>query len=192
MANVKVELLNTIVIGSPGENITAFGHAFTIQPDGSAQAFVDEGFVKAEVAAGRYRVFEEGHHMAPRKDLLANVNLGFEITNFFGTNDVNKLAEAIKNFTDEQVRLFAQTRLEISFPDSMSHRKMVREIMRITNKANPPVKEVPNPDIVEKIKAEEKLEAEAEKKVEVTPKSQDEILDELNKLEKDMKKDGGK
>lgn len=178
MASVKVQLLNTIVVGSPGETISAFGHAFTIQPDGSAHAFVDEGFVETEVAAGRYRVIDDAHAMAPRKDVLAGVNLGFEVTNYFGTNDINKLTENIRNLTSEQIKLFAETRLELNFPDSMSHKKMVDQIMQITKKANPSVKVEKKP--------------EPEEKVEVTPKSQDEILDELNKLEKDMKKDGGK
>jgi hypothetical protein len=181
MANVKVQLLNTIIIGSPGENITAFGHAFTIQPDGTAHAYVDEGFVKAEVAAGRYRVIDGDHVMAPRKDLLAGVNLGFEITNLFGTNDINKLNEQIRNLTDEQIRLFASTRLELNFPDSMSHKKMVNQIMKITRKANPQVE-------VTESEPEVKTEPEPEEKAEVSPKSQNEILDELNKLEKDMKK----
>lgn len=167
---VKVALINTIVVGSPGEHVSAFGHQFTIQPNGEAHALVDKDFVEAEVKAGRYVVIDgrKNATMTARKDLLQDLNLGFEIKNLFGTNDINKLTEVISDLDREQVKLFAETRLQLNFPDSLGRVKMVEKISEIVKAQTVPPKE--------------------QKKSRGNKDSVNKTMEELDKLERDLNK----
>lgn len=169
---VKVALINTIVLGSPGEIVTAFGHQFTIQPNGEAHALVDRAFVDAEVKAGRYVVIDgrKNATMTAKKDLLRDLNLGFEIKNYFGTNDVNKLTEIITNLDRDQIKLFAETRMDLNFPDSMNRVQMIDQISKIVSSQNvPPVEEEKKP-----------------RKKRGNKDSLNKTLEELEKLERDL------
>lgn len=146
MAKKRCLLINQIFSGSVGTTLTVYGHDFIIQKNGSAIAEIDESFTKAEKKLGRYKVLEDTPvikenfqkaHPVPRKDLLTDI--GFEIKDFFGTNDINKLYKKIKNFDKDQTILFAETRLKLNLPESMPHTKMVKKISKAIELQSKPI-----------------------------------------------------
>jgi hypothetical protein len=143
MAKKRCQLINQIFVGEVGSPLVVYGHRFIIQKNGSAIAEIDEAFIKAEEKLGRFKVLENEPakvHPIPRKDLLTD--FGFEIKDFFGINDINKLYKRIKKFDKNQAILFAETRLNLNFPDSMSHSKLINEISNaIKLQSTPPVSE---------------------------------------------------
>jgi hypothetical protein len=136
MANVRVCLINTIVVGTPGESVIAFGHTLTIQPNGEAHGDIHEDFVPGEVGAGRFRIVGDENKSipAPRKDMLSG--FGTEIKDYFGSNTLKDLYEKIKALKEEEVILFAETRLNLGLPASMSKDRMVKEISKIIEASN--------------------------------------------------------
>jgi len=129
MSTKRCQLINQSFVGEIGTVLTVYGHKFIIQENGSAIGDIDEAFTEAEEKLGRFKILEDDPtkvHPVARKDLLTD--FGYEIKDLFGTNDINKLYKRIKRFDKSQAILFAETRLNLKFPDTMSHSKMVNEI----------------------------------------------------------------
>ena len=140
MSTKRCLLTNQIVVGPVGSAVSVYGHQFIIQKNGSAIAEIDEAFIEVESKSNRYKVIENDpvqQHPIPRKDLL--MDIGYEIKDLFGTKDINKLYKKIRKFDKDQAILFAETRLKLNFPDSMSHSKMIGQISEcIKLQLNPP------------------------------------------------------
>lgn len=154
-------LINQVFTGNVGSPLVVYGHTFIIQKDGSAIAKIDDAFIKAETALGRYKVIEDEPDQQkpiPRKDLLKD--FGFEIKNFFGIDNPNKLYKMIKKLDKDQMILFAETRLKLNLPEHMSQTKMIDEISKII-------------------------------KIQTDKPESNKTLDDLDKLEAKLKKDKG-
>jgi hypothetical protein len=134
----RVKLLNTVVVGKPGKKMMFFGHEFEIQPDGSAVAEIHPDFVEGEVAAGRVEVIrdymeeenetpEEIVKERPQASALSQFSLN--PGNYFGTGSLRKLKKQISALTKPLIIEFADTRLQISLPQSMGKAKMITEVM---------------------------------------------------------------
>ena len=132
MSTKRCLLTNQPIVGIPGQVINVYGHQFIVQKDGvSAIAEINESFIKAELKTGRYKVLENEPKklkFQPRKDLTSD--LGFEFKNFYGFDNINKLYKKIKRLNKEETIEFAETRLQLKFPDHMTHSSMVDEISK--------------------------------------------------------------
>jgi hypothetical protein len=185
MATKKVVLTNIgIIVGSPGEIITVYGHNFTIQPDLRAVGEIEEDFVEQGVAAGRFRVLgDESKQTTPlaKKELLESFS--FEIEDYFGADNINEFIDKIKEFKNKnQIILFAETRLNLSLPQSMAREKMVEQISDIVRLANTKTK---LPEEFDTLQTSEKRVGQS-KTISETQKDLNELE---NKLKKNSKED---
>lgn len=138
MPKVRVKLINSLVVGQPGEKFSAFGHEFEIQPDGSAVANVHSDFVDTEVKAGRYVVVDDPRQSDPDglaieqyEDEKSEADkFGYDLGNYFGAGDLGKLREKMAALKKNDLQKFAETRIKIILPDRMGKAKMISEIVR--------------------------------------------------------------
>jgi len=143
-----VKLLKTHTIGAPGDKIVAFGHEFTIEPDGSCTCDMHQDFIDAEVSAGRIEViddeFEDTLNSAPdetpdeinRKPIHALASFGMNMSDYFGTNNMSVFMGAVKQLLKEDLKLFAQTRLQLTFPARHTNEQMIEEIKEMVSLAH--------------------------------------------------------
>lgn len=161
--SVLVRLKDTHVIGKPGDVIVAFGHNFIMQPDGTATMRMHEDFIPTELAAGRIEIIEKPvtHIKDPIKDANTQyVNIkeaqeqnsqnseldsifDFELDNYFGVGSVEKFRNKLTQLPrKELIEKFAQSRLQIELPQSMTKAEMIAELIA-TVKAKMPDKKEP-------------------------------------------------
>ena len=126
-----VKLLDTHVVGRPGSTVIAFGHTFTIQANGDATADIHEDFIKAEVAAGRYKVIQEPIKVINPNDIIELNVFTFELDQYYGAGSLDKLMKQIAPLRKELIEEFASSRLQITLQPSMTKRQMLRHISTV-------------------------------------------------------------
>jgi hypothetical protein len=133
-ATVKVKLIRTHLVARPGEIITAFGHKFVMQPDGTAVCDMHKDFIPTEVAARRVEVVEPG---PPRSEPVPElIQFSIEIEDYYGTGSIDKLATELSRMRKELLQEFASTRLSVELPETMSNESMIKQIKNLVARAH--------------------------------------------------------
>ena len=130
----KCKLNSKYVVGAPGTPFTAYGHQFIIQQNGDAVASIHKDFIENEVKAGRIIVLEENikeKQTAAQSDELSGFTM--DIGTYFGAGDLEKLHKKVTILRKEAMQGFANSRLNLELPDTLSRNKMVMEIMNTVN-----------------------------------------------------------
>jgi len=127
-----VKLLDTHIFGAPNSRFSAFGHVFTIQPNGEAHCDMHEDFIKTEVGAGRVELIAQ-NKKEKIKDSTELETFTFDIGNYYGAGDLDKLMKKLGVLRKSLLTEFADTRLKIELPDSMSAKDMRAEISDTVN-----------------------------------------------------------
>lgn len=138
-----VKLLKTHVVGRPGDKVIAFGHEFTIEPDGTCVCDMHVDFIESEVRAGRIEVIDEDFDEPKQPDKTSPFEkkdddverqktplhkFGFDIDNYFGLNTEAALMKELSVLVKSDLREFAKSRIRIQFPARHTSEQMLNEI----------------------------------------------------------------
>ena len=141
-----VKLLKTHVIAAPGDTVVAFGHNFTMEPDGSVVCDMHQDFIETEVAAGRVALIEDYEDPIPVEDTQPDeVNrenidpmnaFGMNIDDYFGTKNFAVFMGQIKKLEKRDLKTFAHTRLRVTFPARHTNDQMIDHIKEMVQLAH--------------------------------------------------------
>jgi len=141
-----VKLLKTHVIAAPGDTVVAFGHNFTMEPDGSCVCDMHQDFIETEVAAGRVALIEDYEDPVPVEDTQPDeVNrenidpmnaFGMNIDDYFGTKNFAVFMGQIKKLEKRDLKTFAHTRLRVTFPARHTNDQMIDHIKEMVQLAH--------------------------------------------------------
>lgn len=124
----RCKLLKRKLGVSPGESFTCYGHTWIMQPNGDSIGEIHVDFHKVETASGRYVVLdEEKIKITATSDLQSEFTM--DIGTYYGAGDLDKLRRKIGIQRKELIQSFADTRLNVSLPPTMSKSEMITEIM---------------------------------------------------------------
>jgi hypothetical protein len=130
----KCKLNSPYVTGAPGTVFTAYGHKFIIQANGDAVGSIHKDFVENEVKSGRLILLKDNikeKPVATQSDELSGFTM--DIGTYFGAGDLEKLHKKVTILRKEAMQGFANSRLNLELPDTLSRNKMVVEIMSVVN-----------------------------------------------------------
>ena len=141
-----VKLLKTHVLAPPGDTVSAFGHTFTMEPDGTCTCDMHEDFIESEIAAGRIALIEDFEDPVPntldepdevdRKEIDPMNAFGMNIDDYFGTKNFSVLMGQIKKLEKKDLKIFAHTRLRVTFPANHTKTKMIDHIEEMVQLAH--------------------------------------------------------
>jgi len=128
---VKKEV-TSINIGPPGTIHHFFGNKFIVQEDGSLVADVHPYTGECGIKAGWFVAVAEPE---PGKKVTVEVEttvttLGYDIGNYYGVGDLEKLREKITALRAAEMRDFARTRLRINLAPNAKSEKLIEMIMK--------------------------------------------------------------
>ena len=141
-----VKLLKTHVIAAPGDTVVAFGHNFTMEPDGSCVCDMHQDFIETEVAAGRVALIEDYEDPVPVEDTQPDeVNresidpmnaFGMNIDDYFGTKNFAVYMGQIKKHEKTDQKTYPHTRQRVTFPARHTNDQMIDHIKEMVQLAH--------------------------------------------------------
>lgn len=129
----------------PGSTIRMWGFDFTIYTDKSLCLKMHNDFVSGEVKAGRVKIMESPPpgivEIKPEKTEHKKISIDisdqqftYDITNYFGSGNMNRLIEDLRELTNPKIRTFAKKRFEnISFASNATKDDMLDKIRSLTD-----------------------------------------------------------
>jgi hypothetical protein len=141
-----VKLLNTHVLAAPGDTIVAFGHTFIMEPDGSCVCDMHQDFIETEVGAGRVALIEDFDDPVPvdenkpdevdRESINPMNAFGMDIGDYFGTKNFSIFMGQINKLDKKGLKVFAHTRLRVTFPARHTNEQMIAHIKEMVQLAH--------------------------------------------------------
>jgi hypothetical protein len=193
MAEIKVMLPRKYKGYPRGYRVQMWGYDFIVQKDGSLVASVPESHVKPGIKSGRYLLYEKEKAKEDKIDTTYLDTFGYDVGTYYGAGSLEALRKKISQLRKNELQLFAESRLDVKFTAKTGKDRMVTEVLEyvkgdiakeeeqfaeLESKVKEPVKE----NTSEKVSAQTDPESEP-----VTPQTKEELLAELDEIEKKIK-----
>ncbi|NIV99526.1 hypothetical protein GWN26_10490 [Candidatus Saccharibacteria bacterium] len=92
-------------------------------------------FIPTEVAAGRVEVIEP--KIPEKKEFVPELaQFSFEVSDFYGSGSMDKLMTNLSRLRKELLQEFAETRLSVEIPDSVSNKRILNQIKTLVMTAH--------------------------------------------------------
>lgn len=128
-AIVKLKLVNSVVMGAPGDIISVWGHKFTVNEEFECVCEMPEDMARSSADAGRVEIIkisnEDSTEIIPIESILKR--FGNDPNNYFGLTDSMEFRKEISRLTKWQLIDFANQKLRIELAHTSSKSKLIAD-----------------------------------------------------------------